>query len=72
MNILDMKVGLTRARGSYEITCRHAVKSSAVEISKVAKALRWFGLLGCMWLLGRLSRDRRSNLGRFLGLTTMY
>ena len=51
MNILDMKVGLTRARGPYEITCRHAVKSSAVEISKVAKALRWFGLLGCLWLL---------------------
>lgn len=52
MNILDMKVGLTRARGPHEITCRHAVKSSAVEISKIAKALRWFGLLGCMWLLG--------------------
>ena len=51
MNILGMKIGLTRARGPYEITCRHAVKSSAIEISKVAKALRWFGLLGCLWLL---------------------
>ena len=45
-----------------DITCRHAVKSDAVKISKVAKAFRCFG----HWcrLLGHWLRDRSCRLNR--------